>query len=52
MNAIVDPRDPDYCETCGGECVANYQEVEEEAGREEAESAGLDAAERAGLEEA
>ena len=22
MNSIVDPKDPDYCETCGGECVA------------------------------
>jgi hypothetical protein len=20
-NSIVDPTDPDYCETCGGECV-------------------------------
>lgn len=23
MNAIVDPNDLDYCETCGGECVAD-----------------------------
>jgi len=21
-NSIIDPKDPDYCETCGGECVA------------------------------
>lgn len=26
-NAIVDPKDPDYCPTCGGECVADCAPV-------------------------
>lgn len=26
MNAILDHHDPDYCERCGGECVAGCPE--------------------------
>jgi hypothetical protein len=27
-NAITNPRDPGYCETCGGECVANCPRID------------------------
>jgi hypothetical protein len=41
-NAIVDPNDPDYCETCGGECVAGCEpdpESEAENAEQDAEDA-------------
>lgn len=28
MNSIIDPRDPDYCEICGGECIAGCEPLE------------------------
>jgi len=29
-NSIIDPKDPDYCETCGGECVAGCKADEDD----------------------
>lgn len=35
MNSIVDPRDPDYCERCGGECVESRSRQANGGGGEE-----------------
>ena len=32
-NSIIDPRDPDYCPTCSGECIADCQPDDDAPGK-------------------